>query len=49
MKLSELAKIGVRAREQDGALEGEMKALSLAVIKHSDARMKDLRRSTGVD
>lgn len=46
MKLSELAKIGVRAREQDGAfLRGNERALSLAVIKHSDARMKDLRRS----
>lgn len=44
MSLKELANIGLRPQQQEGAfLNGEERALSLAIIKQSDARMKDLR------
>lgn len=46
MKLQELAHIGLRPQQQDGAfLNGTEAALSLAVIKQSDARMDDLKKS----
>lgn len=46
MKLEDLANIGIRAQDQDGAfLNGEQRALSLAIIKQSDVRMKDLKSS----
>lgn len=46
MKLQELAQIELRARQQEGAfLTGTEAALSLAVIKQSDARMDDLKKS----
>lgn len=46
MKLQELAHIGLRARQQEGAfLNGTESALSLAIIKQSDARMDDLKNS----
>ncbi|GAO30658.1 efflux RND transporter permease subunit [Geofilum rubicundum] len=46
MKLQELATIGIRSRQQEGAfLTGAEPALSMAVIKQSDARMDDLKNS----
>lgn len=46
MKLDELATIGMRARQQQGAfISGTNPALSLAVIKQSDARMDELKTS----
>lgn len=46
IKLHEIANIGLRSRQQDGLfLKGTESALSLAVIKQSDARMGDLKES----
>jgi len=46
MKLSELAEIGLRPRQQEGAfLKDSETALSLAVIKQADARMDELKAS----
>ncbi|MDA3834299.1 MAG: efflux RND transporter permease subunit [Spirochaetales bacterium] len=46
LKLSEIAEIGLRPAKQQGAfLKGNTPALSLAVIKQSDARMDELKES----
>ena len=46
MKLGELASIGLRPAEQEGAfLSNHEQALSLAIIKQSDARMDKLKES----
>ena len=44
LQLKDIADVGIRAKSREGAfMAGERYALSLAVIKQSDARMEDLK------
>lgn len=45
LQLKDIAEIGLRARSRKGMfLQGKSEALSLAIIKQSDARMDDLKK-----
>ena len=45
LQLKDIAEIGLRARTREGMfLQGNSEALSLAIIKQSDARMDDLKQ-----
>ncbi len=44
LQIKDIAEVGIRAKEREGAfLSNNNQALSLAVIKQSDARMEDLK------